>query len=181
MTASANSWRAELFADLDGHATADRARQHDGERRQAGAARVPVPWPQCPNVRRALVRKRHPEILRRASLRDVPLGAPSVVVRWRMEVDARWFNRHRVRGPKIARDWERILSERRRRHRSERQPNENNNARCARHPTLQAHSHDAPGYQSCYAGHGHGGASAPSTGPDAREDIGTKVTRKIES
>ena len=132
----------------------------------------------------ALVRKRHPEILaRRARLRDVPPGAPAGVgrVRWRMEVDGRWFNRHRVRGPKIARDWERVLSERRRRHRSERQPNENNNARCARHPTLQAHSHDAPGYQSCYAGRGHGGASAPRTGPDAREDIGTKVTRKIES
>ena len=131
----------------------------------------------------ALVRKRHLEIQARARLRDVPPGAPAAVggMRWRMEVDARWFSRHRVRGPKIARDWERVLSERRRRHRSERQPNENNNARCARHPTLQAHSHDAPGYQSCYAGHGHGGASAPSTGPDAREDIGTKVTRKIES
>ena len=131
----------------------------------------------------ALVRKRHLEIQAWARLCEVPPGAPAAVggMRWRTEVDARWFNRHRVRGPKIARDWERVLSEHRRRHRSERQPNENNNARCARHPTLQAHSHDAPGYQSCYAGHGHGCASAPKAGPDAREDIGTKVIKNIES
>ena len=68
---------------------------------------------------RALVRKRHPEILddvwieQRPMMHDVPPGAGSVDARPRMDGDARWPQRQYRRWPTW--DRERALSERRRR------------------------------------------------------------------